>query len=82
MPGDEAGDYGYTMTNTRRRSNSAGNGGLDSFKTKFEQNEADPDFEEALHGPLPEDDESAAESTSTAGESASASAASVEEEKA
>jgi hypothetical protein len=58
------------MTNTRRRSNSTGVVGLTTFKSKFEQNEADPEFEEALHGPLPEDDEeSATESASTNGTS-------------
>lgn len=68
-PGEEAADYGYKMTNSRRRSNSSTFQGLEGFKTKFEHIDADPVFEEELHGPLAEDDESsAAESTSTAEE--------------
>jgi hypothetical protein len=48
--GDEMQDYGYTFTNTRRRSNSSTQG-LSDFKTKFETVEPDPVFEEELHGP-------------------------------
>ncbi|RMZ83892.1 hypothetical protein DV737_g1444, partial [Chaetothyriales sp. CBS 132003] len=56
--GDEAQDYGYNFANARRRSNSSTQV-LDDFKTKFEMNEADPVFEEELHGPTDEDLEKA-----------------------
>ena len=52
--GDEAQDYGYDFANARRRSNSSTQA-LGDFKTKFEMNEADPVFEEELHGPTEED---------------------------
>ncbi|OJD22566.1 hypothetical protein ACJ73_06088 [Blastomyces percursus] len=52
--GEEVHDYGYTFTNARRRSNSSTQG-LADFKTKFETVEADPVFEEEIHGPLHED---------------------------
>lgn len=42
-------DYGYNFTNARRRSNSSSHG-LGEFKTKFEAVEADPVFEEEVHG--------------------------------
>lgn len=44
-------DYEYTFANSRRRSNS-NTQGLDDFKTKFEVHEAEPVFEEDLHGPI------------------------------
>ncbi|KAJ9219331.1 hypothetical protein DTO027B5_5717 [Paecilomyces variotii] len=47
--GEEVQDYEYTFTNTRRHSNSS-NHGLTDFKTKFETVEAEPVFEEELHG--------------------------------
>ncbi|RMZ82779.1 hypothetical protein DV738_g1498, partial [Chaetothyriales sp. CBS 135597] len=56
--GDEAQDYGYNFANARRRSNSSTQV-LGDFKTKFEMNEADPVFEEELHGPTDEDIEKA-----------------------
>jgi hypothetical protein len=41
------------MTNARRRSNSSSyTAGLKDFKTKFEQIEADPVFEEDIHGAM------------------------------
>ena len=43
-------DYGYTFTNTRRRSNSSTQA-ITDFKTKFETIETEPVFEEELHGP-------------------------------
>ncbi|KAL8818285.1 MAG: hypothetical protein Q9223_003040 [Gallowayella weberi] len=50
-PGDEGQDYGYKFTNARRRSNSSSNGhSISAFKTKFETVEAEPMFEEELHG--------------------------------
>jgi hypothetical protein len=42
-------DYGYTMNNARRRSNSSTQG-LADFRTKFETIEPEPAFEEQLHG--------------------------------
>jgi len=54
--GDEVEDYGYNLTNPRRRSNSSSHGpGVKDFKTKFEQIEPEPVFEEELHGPNAED---------------------------
>ena len=45
------------MTNARRRSNSSSyTAGLKDFKTKFEQIDAEPVFEENIHGPGPEDE--------------------------
>ena len=73
-PGEEVIDAGFNMSNERRRSNSVtARAGLDAFTTKFERRDidADPVFEEELHGPLAEDEEV---------ESASASGVSVEEE--
>jgi hypothetical protein len=48
--GAEMDDYGYTFTNSRRRSNSSTQA-LGDFKTKFEAVDQDPVFEEELHGP-------------------------------
>ncbi|KIX04577.1 uncharacterized protein Z518_05447 [Rhinocladiella mackenziei CBS 650.93] len=56
--GDEGQDYGYNFTNHRRRSNSSTQA-LGDFKTKFETVEADPVFEEELHGPTDDDLEKA-----------------------
>ena len=57
-PGEEAQDYGYKFAVTRRRSNSSTYGNaIGDFKTKFEQVEADPVFEEEFHGAFPEDNE-------------------------
>ena len=56
--GDEGQDYGYTFTNNRRRSNSSTQA-LGDFKTKFEAMDADPVFEEELHGPTEDDIEKA-----------------------
>jgi len=55
---DEANDSGYKFANQRRRSNSSTQA-LNDFKTKFETNEADPVFEEELHGPTEDDIEKA-----------------------
>lgn len=49
-------DYGYTFTNSRRRSNSSSQA-LGDFKTKFETLDQDPVFEEELHGPSRADTE-------------------------
>lgn len=47
--GDEVQDYDYNMTNPRRRSNSF-HQPQNQLKTKFETIEAEPVFEEELHG--------------------------------
>ncbi len=45
------------MANPRRRSNSSSyQAGLKDFKTKFEQIDAEPVFEEELHGAEPEEE--------------------------
>lgn len=55
-PGEEAQDYGYTFATNRRRSNSGTHGNaIGDFKTKFEHVEADPVFEEDVHGALPDE---------------------------
>jgi len=76
-PGDEAHDYGYNMAKGRRRSNSSTHSkAIGDFKTKFEAVEADPVFEEELHGAGAESlDELEKEDTAD-----SASGASIEEE--
>ncbi|KAL4783253.1 hypothetical protein BJX76DRAFT_348762 [Aspergillus varians] len=51
--GEEVQDYEYSLMNTRRHSNSSIQG-ISGFKTKFETIEAEPVFEEDLHGPLAE----------------------------
>ncbi|KAJ9642475.1 hypothetical protein H2201_006983 [Coniosporium apollinis] len=50
--GDEVQDFTYNMTNPRRRSNSSSTGPGGALKTKFETVEAEPVFEEELHGPV------------------------------
>jgi hypothetical protein len=62
--GEESQDYGYTFNNARRRSNSSTQV-LGDFKTKFEAVDADPVFEEELHGPTEEDIEKASTHDST-----------------
>jgi len=52
VDGDEVQDTGFNLANARRRSNSSSYApGLQDFKTKFEQLETEPVFEEQLHGP-------------------------------
>lgn len=54
--GDEVVDENFTFVNPRRRSNSTGYANqLRDFKTKFDVNETEPVFEEALHGPSDDD---------------------------
>jgi len=54
--GDEIEEYRYNFTNPRRRTNSSSLGhDIKDFKTKFETIEAEPVFEEELHGPIAED---------------------------
>jgi len=56
VEGDEVQDAGFNIVNARRRSNSSSYGpGLKDFKTKFEQIETDPVFEEDIHGASSED---------------------------
>jgi hypothetical protein len=62
--GEESQDYGYNFNNARRRSNSSTQA-LGDFKTKFEAMDADPVFEEELHGPTEEDIEKASTHDST-----------------
>ena len=82
-PGDESQDYGYNFTNARRRSNSSTHSHhITDFKTKFEAVEADPVFEEELHGAKTQMDDEGDVSHLEKGESAdSISTASVEEEE-
>lgn len=55
--GEEVQDEGFNMSNARRRSNSSSYAaGLKDFKTKFEQIETEPVFEESVHGPGSEDE--------------------------
>lgn len=76
--GEESQDYGYNFSNARRRSNSSTQA-LGDFKTKFETVEADPVFEEELHGATPGDEEHNALEKGNSTDS-SITAASVEEE--
>ncbi len=56
VDGDEIEDEGFHMTNARRRSNSSSYvAGLKDFKTKFEQIDQEPVFEEHLHGATDDD---------------------------
>lgn len=57
MDGEEIQDAGFNMNNARRRSNSSSYApGLKDFKTKFEQRDEDPVFEEDIHGAAQSDD--------------------------
>lgn len=56
--GTEAQDYGYKFHQSHRHSNSSANAELVDFKTKFEFND-EPVFEESIHGPREEDDDTA-----------------------
>ncbi|APA12399.1 hypothetical protein sscle_09g071690 [Sclerotinia sclerotiorum 1980 UF-70] len=56
VEGEEVQDEGFNMANARRRSNSSSyTAGLKDFKTKFEQIETEPVFEENIHGALIEE---------------------------
>ncbi|RAL59373.1 hypothetical protein DID88_006863 [Monilinia fructigena] len=56
VDGEEVQDEGFNMANARRRSNSSSyTAGLKDFKTKFEQIETEPVFEEDIHGALMEE---------------------------
>lgn len=66
VDGEEIQDEGFNLANARRRSNSSSYAaGLKDFKTKFEQLDADPVFEEDIHGPRPEDEMVAASRATT-----------------
>ncbi|CAH0026466.1 unnamed protein product, partial [Clonostachys rhizophaga] len=71
--GDEVMDEGFSFTNARRRSNSSSfSHHVSDFKTKFEVNEAEPVFEESLHGPIDENEEDLSkENSSESGRSSS-----------
>ena len=70
------------MTNERRRSNSSSyKAGLNDFKTKFEQIDAEPVFEEDIHGALLEDDHELAQTSRITTESSESGASIDEEEK-
>ena len=78
MEGEEVVDTGYTMAYPRRRSNSSSySAGLKDFKTKFEQIDPEPVFEEGVHGP--EEDELVHSSTMQT--ESSESGASIDEEE-
>ncbi|KAI2470875.1 hypothetical protein F4781DRAFT_152920 [Annulohypoxylon bovei var. microspora] len=71
--GQEVVDENFNFSNARRRSNSSGfSTHLNDFKTKFEFNEPEPVFEESIHGPDVEDENSLTktETSSSAGSSA------------
>jgi len=76
-PGEEAQDFGYNMTNPRRRSNSSSHAYAQDFKSKFELVEHEPVFEDLSPEDMVETDEEkhlkleshAAASTSSEGQS-------------
>lgn len=70
--GEEVVDEKFNFTNARRRSNSSGySNNLKDFKTKFEFNEPEPVFEESIHGPELEEDDTLTktDTSSTSGSS-------------
>ncbi|KAL5594446.1 hypothetical protein BROUX41_001379 [Berkeleyomyces rouxiae] len=57
--GDDLLDDEFNFTHSRRRSNSSSfSNTVRSFKTKFDVNEPEPVFEEDMHGPAIEDEDS------------------------
>jgi hypothetical protein len=76
-PGEEAQDFGYNMTNPRRRSNSSSHAYAKDFKSKFELVEHEPVFEDLSPEDLVDTEEEkhlklenqAAASTSSEGQS-------------
>lgn len=82
QPGTEAHDQGFTFAAARRRSNSSANA-MNDFKTKFEDVEDEPVFDEATHGPGVGGDEEdgAGLSKEDSAESASSGAGSVDDEE-
>ncbi|EXJ85233.1 hypothetical protein A1O3_05908 [Capronia epimyces CBS 606.96] len=77
--GEEIEDYGYNFTKARRRSNSSTHA-LGDFKTKFETLDAEPVFEEQLHGPSVDDIEKASTLSKEESVDSSITAGSVDEE--
>ncbi|KAM0149577.1 hypothetical protein ACHAPG_009361 [Botrytis cinerea] len=70
--GEEVQDEGFNMANARRRSNSSSyTAGLKDFKTKFEQIETEPVFEENIHGALMEELPETTRSNTNSSESSS-----------
>jgi hypothetical protein len=68
--GEEIMDVDINFTNARRRSNSSNYGpGAWIVKTKFEENETEPVFEEDLHGPEASGSEDASRSHAESSES-------------
>jgi len=64
--GEEVVDQKFNFTNARRRSNSSGySNNLNDFKNKFEFNEPEPVFEESIHGPEPEEDDTLTKTDTT-----------------
>ncbi len=63
-------DEGFNLANARRRSNSSSyTAGLKDFKTKFEQIDREPVFEEEIHGANGEEFTEASRVTSESSES-------------
>lgn len=62
--GEEKDDYGYTFANSRRYSNSSSHD-IKEFRSKFEAIEPEPVYEEAIHGPLPDSDETVLSKSNT-----------------
>ncbi|KAG6021785.1 hypothetical protein E4U41_002399 [Claviceps citrina] len=55
---DDVMDHDFKFVNSRRRSNSStASHHINDFKTKFEVIDAEPVFEESIHGPIEDDDE-------------------------
>ncbi|KAI0012262.1 hypothetical protein F4779DRAFT_569002 [Xylariaceae sp. FL0662B] len=69
--GEEVVDENFNFAKARRRSNSIGHANHLDFKTKFEVNEPEPVFEENIHGPVADEDNSLTktETSSSAGSS-------------
>ncbi|GAO15315.1 hypothetical protein UVI_02041380 [Ustilaginoidea virens] len=61
---DDVMDHDFKFTNARRRSNSStASHHINDFKTKFEVIDAEPVFEESVHGPAEEDELSKTDSS-------------------
>ncbi|KAG6009303.1 hypothetical protein E4U54_008583 [Claviceps lovelessii] len=69
---DDVMDHDFKFSNARRRSNSStASHHIHDFKTKFEVVEAEPVFEESIHGPIDDDDQLSKTDSSESGRSAS-----------
>jgi hypothetical protein len=70
VEGDEILDTNFNLANARRRSNSSSYGpSARVAKTKFEENEPEPVFEEDIHGPVEMELEDAARVNTESSES-------------